>query len=153
MKKLKLRVRKLVQDPSIKVAQPNSNPGGRTAQCEISLTTSSSVSQLHKKKLFVSVQYTADWILYSRFHHKQSWKPVYSPMLSFMLPVFGGRNNVPKIIWLCLPASVVIQKWWCHMNPCLEGEDCKVLPDHSGWSCSSGNKVKTTKASIDKTQL
>uniref|UniRef100_A0A8C7UAL9 Uncharacterized protein n=1 Tax=Oncorhynchus mykiss TaxID=8022 RepID=A0A8C7UAL9_ONCMY len=45
--------------------------------------------------------------------------------------VAGKTRAMPS----CVEASIMLQKWW-------------LLPDLNGWSCSSGNKVKTTKVSL-----
>ncbi|KAM8864670.1 chemokine-like protein TAFA-4 isoform 3-T3 [Spinachia spinachia] len=57
----------------------------------------------------------------------------------------ASPSCVEESVVCCPLASIVRQKWWCKMAPCLKGEECRVLPDLTGWSCISGNKVKTTK--------
>ncbi|XP_075884948.1 chemokine-like protein TAFA-5 isoform X2 [Nelusetta ayraudi] len=45
----------------------------------------------------------------------------------------------------CVEVLIVQSRQWCDMTPCLEGEGCHLLVNHSGWTCTHrGGRVKTT---------
>ncbi|XP_025061809.1 uncharacterized protein LOC106722284 [Alligator sinensis] len=47
----------------------------------------------------------------------------------------------------CVDAQLIASKQWCGMEPCDEGEQCTLLINHSGWSCTRRlGRIKTVTA-------
>ncbi|XP_061780301.1 chemokine-like protein TAFA-5 [Nerophis lumbriciformis] len=48
----------------------------------------------------------------------------------------------------CVDVDIVSSRQWCLMGPCLDHEDCHLLLNQSGWTCTQpGGRVKTTTVS------
>uniref|UniRef100_A0A8C5WUG6 TAFA chemokine like family member 5 n=1 Tax=Laticauda laticaudata TaxID=8630 RepID=A0A8C5WUG6_LATLA len=48
----------------------------------------------------------------------------------------------------CVDAQIIVNKQWCGMEPCDEGEQCTLLINHSGWSCTRQlGRIKTVTVS------
>uniref|UniRef100_A0A3Q0R3N9 TAFA chemokine like family member 5 n=1 Tax=Amphilophus citrinellus TaxID=61819 RepID=A0A3Q0R3N9_AMPCI len=45
----------------------------------------------------------------------------------------------------CVDVRIIRSRQWCEMTPCLDDEDCNLLVNQSGWTCTQpGGRVKTT---------
>ncbi|XP_019369328.1 PREDICTED: protein FAM19A5-like [Gavialis gangeticus] len=48
----------------------------------------------------------------------------------------------------CVDAQLIASKQWCGMEPCDEGEQCTLLINRSGWSCTRRlGRIKTVTVS------
>ncbi|XP_070795796.1 chemokine-like protein TAFA-5 isoform X2 [Pituophis catenifer annectens] len=48
----------------------------------------------------------------------------------------------------CVDAQIIVNKQWCGMEPCAEGEQCTLLINRSGWSCTRQlGRIKTVTVS------
>ncbi|XP_073175654.1 chemokine-like protein TAFA-5 isoform X1 [Lepidochelys kempii] len=48
----------------------------------------------------------------------------------------------------CVDAQLIASKQWCGMEPCAEGEQCTLLINRSGWSCTRRlGRIKTVTVS------
>ncbi|XP_013915647.1 PREDICTED: protein FAM19A5-like isoform X1 [Thamnophis sirtalis] len=48
----------------------------------------------------------------------------------------------------CVDAQIIVNKQWCGMEPCDEGEQCTLLINRSGWSCTRQlGRIKTVTVS------
>ncbi|KAF1419638.1 Protein FAM19A5, partial [Spheniscus humboldti] len=44
----------------------------------------------------------------------------------------------------CVDARLIASRQWCGMEPCEEGEQCALLQNRSGWSCTRQlGRIKT----------